>query len=375
MLAQWPHKRLYIGGVALAVILFFSLRSPAPLTSHDDTLPVIRQGSLLIVPEHSLLRKEIRVEAVAEKEVSPIIVLPAIVEPDPATVVKVLSPLIGKIHTVDKRLGDFVQAGEVLFTIASADLAQAKSDVERAEALSLLAKQNLDRQKKLFSSNISATQDNEQAKNEYAQASSEYARAVARLKELQADPSSPEEYHLTVKAPVSGYIISITAAAGGYWNDLTLPTMTLADLSKIFITANAKEKDLSRLAVGQKAEVILDAYPEPLFGVVEYISPVLNPETRSVTVRISFPNPKGKLKPNMFARTKVFAVPSMRLTIPVSAVIQRGFDSIVFVEVAPWQFEAHIVQLGSQIGEEVIVHSGLKIAERVVTREGIILNG
>jgi len=330
------------------------------------------EGERLIVPAASPLRRTLAVTTVNEDTVSAPFILPAAVEADPAKLVKVLPPLAGRIVSIDKQLGEQVRAGDVLFTIDSADLAQATSDARKAHAALTLAKRNLDRQRELDKAGIAATHDLEQAQNDYEQAASDVARAEARLAQLGTRGNTGRL--LAIRAPISGHVVDLSAAVGGYWNDPTAAIMTVADLSQVFVTANAQEKDLAQLYVGQAASIRFDAYAEPQSAKVRFVGEMLDPDTRTVKVRMLFPNPDGRLKPGMFAQATFFARPHPGILVPMTAIVQSGFDSRAFVETTPWQFEPRTVKLGTQIGDKVEVLAGMKAGERVVIKDGVLLN-
>jgi cobalt-zinc-cadmium efflux system membrane fusion protein len=145
-----------------------------------------RDGIRLIVPDASPLRRTLAVATLADEMVAAPFTLPAVVEADPARLVRVLTPATGRIVGIAKRLGDEVRAGDVLFTIDSADLAQAHADAAKAHAALALARRNLARQRELDASEIAARRDLEQAQGDYEQAASEAARADARLAQLGA---------------------------------------------------------------------------------------------------------------------------------------------------------------------------------------------
>ncbi|CDZ77489.1 Cation efflux system protein CzcB [Legionella massiliensis] len=363
-------------GLGSAILIFWliigyakGLNTPVP-PAH----PLLHEGGRLVIPETSPLRQFIVVEPVTEQLVISPFTLPAIVEADPATLVKVLPPLSGRIVSLNKRLGDPVKAGEILFTIDSADLAQALSDLERAKAALTFSQENLKRQQRLSVSNIAARRDLQQARNDYDQALSELQRANARLQALNVKTTDVNEHLLVVRSPLTGRVVDLNAAIGGYWNDVTAPIMTVADLSNVFVTASAQEKDLKHLYVGQDVDVVLDAYPQHLRSKIQFIGALMNPDTRTVGVRMMFENSTGQLKPNMFGKAIFLSQPHKRVILPLTTVIQRGFDSIVFVEVKPWQFEPRLLELGPQINDKVEVISGLHSGERVVVKGGIILN-
>lgn len=363
-------------GLIIGILTFWLILSYAKGFSKPikHTPPLLNTGGRLFIPEDSPLRQFIIVKPVEEQLVISPFTLPAIVEADPATLVKVLPPLLGRITSLNKRLGDPVKAGEILFTIDSADLAQAMSDLERAKAALTFAEENLQRQQKLSLSNIAARRDLQQARNDYDQAVSELQRSNARLKALNVKTEDVNEHLLVVRSPLSGRVIDLNAAVGGYWNDATAPIMTVADLSLVYVTASAQEKDLKHLYVGQDVNVILDAYPQLLRSKIHFIGALMNPDTRTVGVRMMFENKSGYLKPNMFGKANFLSQPHKRIVLPLSTIIQRGFDSIVFVEISPWQFEPRLLELGSQVNDKVEILSGLHSGERVVVRGGIILN-
>ena len=180
---------------------------------------------------------------------------------------------------------------------------------------------------------------------------------------------------VTITAPISGSVIDLAVAPGAYWNDPTAALMTIADLSTIWVAANVPENDTSRIAKGQAVEVTLPAYPgEVLRGQVLFVSDVLDPDTRRTKVRIAFPNPGIRLKPNMFANVS-FITPAQPMTVvPTAALVMKDDADRVFVEVAPWTFEPRPVEIDAQQADLAIVKSGLKVGDRVVIKGGVLLN-
>lgn len=371
-----PRKRspLLLTALAAVILIGWAMLThgkQADLPA-ETAAPLRHEGTHLIVPAASPLRRTLVLTTVAEDTIAAPFVLPAAVEADPAKLVKILPPLAGRIVSIDKQLGQQVRAGDVLFTIDSADLAQAASDARKAQAGLTLAKRNLDRQRELGKSGIAATHDLEQAQSDYEQAASEDARAKARLSQLGIRGNAG--HLLAVRAPISGHVVDLNAAVGGYWNDTTAPIMTVADLSQVFVTANAQEKDLAQLYVGQAVNIKLDTYAEPLAAKVRFIGEILDPDTRTVKVRMLVTNPDGRLKPGLFAQVTFLARPHPGILVPMTAIVQSGFDSRTFVETAPLQFEARTVKLGAQVGDKVEVIAGLKAGERVVVKDGVLLN-
>ena len=364
-----------LSAVIIALWLIIILCTKGLTHSIEQLPPLIHDNGHLIIPEQSPLRHAVVIKRVIKQRFVVPLTLPATVEADPARLLSVLSPVLGQITQIDKQLGDYVNAGDILFCIRSADFAQAVSDVQKASAMMVFSKQNFERQKQLIASQISSVHDTQQAKNDYEQAVSELARANSRLKELHANPAfNYAQSILTVKSPISGYVTELNAAVGGYWNDATRPVMIVADLTSVFITANLQEKDMAAVYLDQPVKIKLDAYSEPIYSKIHYISPILNPDTRTVDIGILYDNKKALLKPNMFAKAELIGRPRDRILLPLTAVVQRGFDSLVFVEIASWTFEARVVQVGPQLDNNIEIVSGLTSGERVAITGGIILN-
>ncbi|TWJ32555.1 efflux RND transporter periplasmic adaptor subunit [Geobacter argillaceus] len=337
--------------------------------------PLIREEGRVRVPDASPLRSSLQVAAVEEQSVEPPITVPGVVEVDPAKLIKVVPPLSGRIVQLHKHLGDPVRKGEALFTLDSADMAQAYSDAAKAEAALGLTKRSLERQKELARAEISARKDLEQAENDYSQAASEAQRAKTRLSLLGSALGRGNGRQYTLRSPIAGHVIELTGAQGGFWNDTNAPIMTVANLSTVWLAASVQEKDLASVFVGQEARISLNAYEgEGFSGKVRYVGELLEPDTRTVKVRIAIDNSSGRFRPGMFAKV-VFKGPARKAAVvPATALVQSGLNSRIFVETSPWRFEPRVVKTGAQLGNRIEVVSGLKAGERIVVKEGVLLN-
>jgi cobalt-zinc-cadmium efflux system membrane fusion protein len=335
-----------------------------------------RQGDKIVVPESSPLRKRLVVTPVHAESVSPKLILPAVVESDPARTAAVLTPLGGRVLEIKVALGDRVHQGQVLAVIDSPDLGQAYDDNDKAADASQLAQKNLARQEQQFKLGTASSRDLDQARSDNAQASSEYARTQARLKTLGV-PAERQAHstQLAVQAPVAGSVTTLTIARGNMINDPTQPIMTVADLSTVWVTALVPEKDVSLVAKNQDAEVTLSAYPgRVLHGKVLFISDVIEPDSRRDKLRIAFPNTDVSLKPNMFASVTLLGQKDNRVIVPTSALLMNNDRTTVFVATAPWTFERRTVDAQLEEGPTVALGSGVQDGEQVVTRGGILLN-
>jgi membrane fusion protein, heavy metal efflux system len=369
------------GGIILGVIVVaaalthgFGLLGEAAATPEPTMLE--RHGDKIVIPESSPLRQRVSVEAAQAEAVNPKLILPAIVESDPARTAAVLTPLGGRVVEIKVALGDRVHKGQVLAVIDSPDLGQAYADYDKATDSYQLTQKNLTRQEEQFKLGTLSSRDLDQAKSDNAQAAAEFARTQARLKTLGV----PEERHahatlLSVEAPVAGSVTTLNIAIGNMINDPTQPIMTVADLSTVWVTAMVPEKDVASIAKGQDAEVALSAYPgKVLHGKVLFVSDVIEPDSRRDKLRIAFPNADVSLKPNMFASVTLMRDKQTRVVVPTSALLMNNDRTTVFVSTAPWTFERRVVQPELEEGTTVALDSGVQSGEQVVVKGGILLN-
>ncbi|GGC67847.1 efflux RND transporter periplasmic adaptor subunit [Undibacterium terreum] len=350
-------------------------KTAADAGQEASAAPLLRDGASIRLPSASPLRKAISVAIVTEQTIERSISVPGAIEADAARLIKVVPPVSGRIVQLNKRLGDSVKAGDALFSLDSADLASAYSDAGKASATLNLARRNLQRQKDLVDADIAARKDLEQAESDYTQAVSEADRAKARLSQLGASlgPGSGHLYQL--RSPISGKVIELTGSQGGFWNDTNAPVMTVADLSTVWMAASIQEKDLPLVFIGQSAKISVNAFEgESIEGKVRYIGDVLDPDTRTVKVRIAIDNQSGRFKPGMFAKVVFSGQPHPAPAVPAAALVQNGFNTRVFVEKSPWVFEPRIVKTGAQMGNNIEILSGLKAGEKIVAKDGVLLN-
>ncbi len=270
-----------------------------PSAVGKNAQPLVRAGNRVTVPDGSPVRSGLVVAAAAERDIKHDLVLPAVVEADPAQLIKVSPPLAGRVTQLKVQLGQRVETGQPLVVMDSPDLAAAYSDYDRAKVLLALALKNRDRQRGLQKIGGAAEKDLQQAETDYVTAEVEYQRANAHLRQIGVDPDvTAQSRTVTVVAPMAGSIIELGVAPGEYWNDATASLMTVADLSTIWVTASVPEKDTSLVAKGQAVDVDFAAYPGETFsGHVLFVSDVLDPDTRRTKVRIAFQNKDMRLRP------------------------------------------------------------------------------
>jgi RND family efflux transporter MFP subunit len=178
-----------------------------------------------------------------------------------------------------------------------------------------------------------------------------------------------------IHSPVRGFVIEKKALHGMH----VQPGMSLymiADLSNIWVLADIYEYEVPWIRVGQYAEMNLSYFPGKKFaGKVTFIDPFLNPATRTLKVRMEFPNPKWKLKPDMYANVTIKSTIAKRgLTVPEEAVIHSGEKTLVVIARDSGQYESREVTLGVLAQGYYRVIKGLRNGEKVVASSHFLID-
>ena len=256
-----------------------------------------------------------------------------------------------------------VRKGQPLFTIYSPDLVATEREY-------LTAKQN---QKDVAQSGVPGVA---------AGAASLVDATVERLKQwnipqreiARLESSGQVQQDLEIDSPVSGYITERNALP-----NLTVQPetrlYTVADLSTIWVFAQAFQSDLGRLKIGDPSTLSVDTYPGRTFsGRIDFIYPDVDMSTRTARVRLVFPNPNLKLSPGMFVNVDLKVPLGRQLVIPATGVLQSGTRQVVFVDHGGGNLEPRDVQLGTRVGDDFIVLNGLKPGEAIVTSANFLID-
>lgn len=180
---------------------------------------------------------------------------------------------------------------------------------------------------------------------------------------------------LTFRAPAAGIVTEKKAIQGMRFMPGDV-LYQIADTSSVWVQADVFEQDIAAVGLGQKAKIRISAYPGEVFeGRIAYVYPTLKAETRTVPVRIELANPKGKLKPAMFAEVDIpVAGASPVISVPTSAVIDSGKRQVVIVQLGEGRFEPRPVKLGARGSEFVQVLDGVSEGEMVVSSANFLID-
>ncbi len=178
----------------------------------------------------------------------------------------------------------------------------------------------------------------------------------------------------TFLAPISGTIIRKLVQEGQYVSE-GQQLYDMADLSTVWIILEVYEQDFQSLALGQEVTIAAAAYPDKTFrGKIIFIDPVMDPETRTVSVRTEFKNPSGMLKPQMYVDATIQMSSPQGTVVPASALLTTGSGSVVWVEREPNIFEPRPITVGMRTSTLALIERGLSPGERVVTSGGYLID-
>lgn len=183
---------------------------------------------------------------------------------------------------------------------------------------------------------------------------------------------------IPIRSPVAGHVIGKNAVAGMSVS----PGMALfevADLSKVWVQVEVYESDLKRLRVGQKAHFEASAYPgEPFSGKVRFVSPTVDPASRTLRARLEFPNRTGpdglQLRPGMYGNVMLDLPPTNGLMVPAEAIVDTGEVQYLFVARDGGHFEPRRVKVGARHQDQAEVLEGVVEGETVVTTANFLID-
>jgi RND family efflux transporter MFP subunit len=188
------------------------------------------------------------------------------------------------------------------------------------------------------------------------------------------DESGEVSKYLTFYSPITGFVTDRKAFPQTAV-DPQMELYTVADLSRVWVLADVYEYEAPYVRVGQCAQMELSYFPGRTWnGRVTYVYPMLDPQTRTLKVRLEFPNPKFELKPQMFADVSLKIDYGRQIAVPQEAVLNSGNEQIVFVDRGEGRFEPRHVKLGPQVDGNVVVISGLKAGETIVTSGNFLVD-
>ena len=277
---------------------------------------------------------------------------------------------VGRILVVP---GEHVKEGQAMLDVSSPDYSQLLDAYLKAADSQRLASKNFTRAQELYAHHAIAEKDLEQAESDRNQAQADLNAAEQGMKILGIkDPSrlasAPSSAQIPVLAPISGEVVERLVSPGQVVQAGQTQAFTISDLSTVWVLANVYQADLAYVQSGDDVVVQTDAYPGSFHGKISYVSPALDPNTRTLQARIIVDNPGEKLKRDMYCTVTVTAgTISNVVAVPDSSVLRDDNNQpFVYVSTGANQFGRRGVDLGESQNGQTRILKGISVGEKVV---------
>ncbi|HWY60592.1 MAG TPA: efflux RND transporter periplasmic adaptor subunit [Rhizomicrobium sp.] len=293
-----------------------------------------------------------------------------------------MAPFSGTVSKLYVQPGAQVRKGDALAAVVSPDYASAVSTYRKTLVTAQNARRLADLDKDLLAHQGVSAKEAQQAETDAASAESDRDAGLQALQSLGVDPTLIRDTEAgkataaiegTIRSPIAGTVVEKLIQPGQLLQASTTPVFTVADLSKVWVMAHIFDTDLGAVHVGDTAEVT--GAGRNLSGTVDNIAAEVDPNTRSIAVRIVVNNPGDFLKRQMYVQVRILErQQTPGILIPVSAIMRDDQNlPYVYVEQADKSFARAHVTLGYRSGDQYAISSGLNPGQQVVTDGALFL--
>jgi membrane fusion protein, heavy metal efflux system len=269
--------------------------------------------------------------------------------------------------------GQHVRQGEPMLEVSSPDYSQLLDAYLKAADSSRLTEKNYARAQDLYQHHAIAQRDLDQAESDRNQARADLNAAEEGMKilgiknpaQLAGGPSSAQ---IPVLAPIAGEVVERLVSPGQVVQAGQTQAFTISDLSTVWVLANVYQADLAYVHSGEDVSVQTDAYPGNFHGHISYVSPALDPNTRTLQARVVVDNPGEKLKRDMYCTVTVTAGKvANAVAVPNSAVLHDDNNQpFVYVAIGANQFGRRDVETGQSEDGLIQILKGIAPGDKVV---------
>ena len=269
--------------------------------------------------------------------------------------------------------GQHVKSGQPMLEVSSPDYSQLLDSYLKAADSFRLASKNYTRAQDLYQHHAIAERDLEQAESDRNQAQADLNAADQGMRILgiknPADlAKAPSSAQVPVLAPIGGEVVERLVSPGQVVQAGQTQAFTISDLSTVWVLANVYQADLAFVHSGDDVVVQTGAFPDSFHGRISYVSPALDPNTRTLQARIVVDNPGEKLKRDMYCTVIVTAgsIPNA-IAVPDASVLRDDNNQpFVYVATGANQFGRRDVETGESQDGRIQILKGISVGERVV---------
>lgn len=277
--------------------------------------------------------------------------------------------------------GEYVREGQPLLEVSSADYSQLLATYLKARSTLRVATENYKRAQDLYAHHAIAQRDLLQAESDQIQAQADTNAAVQAMRVLGVkDPDALAKQstafsQVPLLAPIGGEVVERLVSPGQVLQAGSTQAFTISDTRTVWVLANIYQADLAYIHTGDRVMVQTDAYSETFRGRISYISPALDPNTRTLQARVVVENPGDKLKRDMYVTVNVVAgTIAKAISVPDAAILRNDENEpFVYVETSPNTFGRKTVAIGQSEAGKTQILSGLTPGEKVVADGSLFL--
>jgi cobalt-zinc-cadmium efflux system membrane fusion protein len=371
------HRRHWVpcGAVLAAALVIAGCgggdEQAGKMTSFSTTESAASKAELFSLPADQMAH--IQIHTVAAAPLARILRLSGAVAYNAFQTTPVITHVGGPVSRIMVAPGEQVRAGQPMLYIASPDYSVLRSAYIKARNAFQLADRFFKRAQDLYAHKAISQADVEQAESNRSQAeadlqSSEQAiriLGIANPEDLVNNPPSPE---VALLAPLAGEVVERLCSPGQLLQAGATQCFTLSNMSSVWVLVNIYQNDVAYVHVGDEVTIDNEAYPGVVRGKIQYISPALDPTTRTLQARIEASNPGERLKKDMYVTAQVRAgVIANALLVPDAAVL-RDTENMpyVYLQTGNNQFARRMVTLGESQSGKTQVMAGLQAGDKIV---------
>ena len=287
--------------------------------------------------------------------------------------VPVITQVGGPVSRILVVPGERVKKGQSLLEVSSPDYSLLYAAYLKARDTFRVADKNYARAQDLYQHHAIAERDLLQAESDRIQAQADLNAALLGLKilgiakpeDLEKAPSSAE---IPLLAPIGGEVVERDVAPGQLLQAGATQAFIISDMSSVWVLANVYQGDMAAVHVGDQVTVQTDSYPDKFQGKISFMSPALDPTTRTLQARIVVENPGEKLKNNMYVTATVNAgVAQNAIAVPDASVLRDDENQpFVYVATGSNQFGRRALEIGQSESGKTQILKGLNSGDKVV---------
>jgi cobalt-zinc-cadmium efflux system membrane fusion protein len=341
------------------------------MTSYNARESKSETPELFTIPQNQM--SHVQVVTVEPVKLPRVLRLTGAVSYNAFNTVPVITQVGGPVSRILVVPGERVKKGQSLLEVSSPDYSLLYAAYLKARDTYRVTDKNFARAQDLYEHHAIAERDLLQAESDRIQAQADLNAALLGLKilgiakpeDLEKAPSSAE---IPLLAPIGGEVVERDVAPGQLLQAGATQAFIISDMSSVWVLANVYQGDMAAVHVGDQVTVQTDSYPDKFQGKISFMSPALDPNTRTLQARIVVENPGEKLKNNMYVTATVNAgVEQNAIAVPDASVLRDDENQpFVYVATGSNQFGRRSVEIGQSASGKTQILKGLSPGDKVV---------